>query len=153
LQKQDNGTITFSKISAYQEELEEEFTLTMRLGMLLQDIPQTAEFWLVATQEGNIEVNCQDQEQKKQIEKFFKDNLELKEQFLYIQALGNLNRAQQSSLAYGNFRNIQAMKGAVQAQALEAFFSDNSGLGYSSLIGDFTGGDTASFMLGANFTI
>ena len=153
LQQQGDGKITFSKIAAYQAELEEEFTLTARLGMLLQGIPQDVEFWLVATPEGNIEVNCQDPEQKRQIENFFQDNPELMEQFLYIQALGNLNRAQQSSIAGGQFRDIQAMKSSVQAQALEAFFSANSGMGYSSLIGDFTGGDSASFMLGANFTI
>ena len=152
-QQGGDGMITFSKIAAYMEELEEEFTLALRMEMLLQGIPQDAEFWLVATSEGNIQVNCQDPEQKRQIENFFKDNPEMGEQFLYIQALGNLNRAQQSSLASGQFRNIQSMKSTVQAQALEAFFGADSSMGYSSLIGDFTGGDMASFMLGANFTI
>lgn len=149
-----SGRITFQMIEQHHAELKEEFTMAVRGALRQKELPEDTEFRLVSNSDGKIEVICDDPEAKKVIEELFAENEALTEQFHYIQALGNLDRAQLNVSPEHMNMNKQAFKAGLQAQAWQTFFeaSMESGNGYSSLMADF-GLDSASYLLGANFTV
>ncbi|MDL2307718.1 hypothetical protein LJC48_06835, partial [Desulfovibrio sp. OttesenSCG-928-C06] len=134
-----DGRITFKMITEHKEQLEAEFTTLVKAGLLLAGADPDVEFKLVANTDGTMSVICNDAEQKQLIEDFFAENEELEEQFMYIQALGNMERAQQSATAQTHRMYNQATLAGLQSQALEVFFSDmmGSGVGYSSIMAEF----------------
>ena len=149
-----NGRITFRMVSEHRKELEEEFTTLVKAGLMLSGADPEVEFKLVANSDGTMSVQCDDPEQKKIIEEFFAANEELEEQFMYIQALGNMERAQQSATAQTHRLYNEATKAGLQQQAMEAFFTDmmNSGIGYSSIMAEF-GLEDADYFVGANYYV
>lgn len=148
--------ISEGTITTYKQALEKEFSGTLKEELVKVGVPSDVKFNLVADSNGAITVQCDDAEAKAKIEEYLKANEEVEEQFRYIQALGNLDRATKNSLAQSQLKQIKTMKATIQAQALDAFFSgmfeSGSGNGYSSMLADFSGSD-ASYFMGANYTV
>lgn len=149
-----NGRITFRMITQHKQELEEDFTTLVKAGLLLSGADPDMEFKLVANSDGTMSVLCDDPEQKKLIEDFFAANEELEDQFMYIQALGNMERAQQSATAQSHRLYNTAAKAGLQQQAMETFFSEmmNAGVGYSSIMAEF-GLENTDYFVGANYYV
>ena len=153
-----NGRITFKQIGEHREKLELEFTITLRAELFKLGVPLEAEFSLNMDKDGKIDVLCDDPIIREKIQKFLADNPKICEQFGYIQALSNLERAQQSpasgTVAWQQVRNSAT---ALQVQALEAFFGAalNSGMDYAGTLASFGpgAGTKASFYTGLNFTV
>ena len=161
MQATTDGTITFTKIAAYQKQLEEQFTAKVRVDLVGKGVPLDVDFTLTLSSEGKVQVDCENAAAKEKIQKYLADNKKVGEQFGYIQALANLDRAKQSpagaSAAWQELRNAKAN---IQAQAVEMFFSDamSSGMNYSSVLANFAGSSTAaapaaSFYAGVDYTV
>ncbi len=165
------GKVTFSDIAVYGKKLEESFSAQVRLDLAKLDVPPDKEFTLTMTSEGRIQVDCDSQADKEKIQRYLESNPKICEQFGYIQALANLDRARQSpaahSLAWRQMKNAGA---ELQTQAVEAFFSASlsSGMNYGSLLASFGSlsgeGETgaalisgaspsASFYAGVDYTV
>ncbi len=157
LQGKVDGTLTFAKIAAYQKELEEEFTTKVRADLLTRGVDPSVDFTLKLSPEGRLEALCGNAAARDAIETYLGDKPEVVEDFIYIQALANLERARQSP-AVSLWQGLRDTKASIQAQAVEAFFSDalSSGMSYGSLTASFTGsgsGSSASFYAGINYTV
>lgn len=154
-----NGTITFRDIAAYREKLETEFSAQVRVDLAKLGVSLDTDFTLTLTSEGKVQVACDDALAKQTIEKYLSDNPEVCEQFGYIQALSNLERARQSPAgSQAAWEELRNSKKAYQAQAVEAFFSDalSSGMNYASILADFgssSSESSASFYTGLDFTV
>jgi hypothetical protein len=77
----------------------------------------------------------------------------LKEQFLFIQALGNIERARASLNPQSQLLGSMA---ELRTQAVDIFLdaASSQGFGYSSLLGNYNGSaNSLQFLLGANYTI
>ncbi len=149
-----SGKVTFDDISAYQEELETKFGLTMRIDLAKQGVSPDTEFTLNIASDGKITVSCDDPVAKEKIEKYLADNPKMCEQFGYIQALANLERAKQSPAAVQ--QDLKSTKQALQAQAIEMFFGAamESGMNFSSMLASFgADSDTASYYTGVDYTV
>lgn len=156
------GKVTFQDIAEYREQLETEFSLLLRTALAKEGVSLDTEFTLNLDSSGNISVSCDDAVAKEKIEAFLKENEDVCEQFGYIQALSNLERARQSpagqSSAWSEVRNA---KKAYQAEAVEAFFGEalESGMNFSSLLATFnpvtgdSAADSTSFYAGLDFTV
>ena len=154
----DGGKVTFKDISAHREKLELEFIANVRSELAKQGVSIDTEFSLEMTSEGKIEVLCDDPVAKEKIQQYLEDNPKICEQFGYIQALSNLERARQSPAgSKAAWQEVNNAKAQLQTQALEAFFSDSlsSGMDYSSILANFGAGENAnaSFYTGLNFTV
>lgn len=157
-----DGPVTFKDIAAYREQIEKEFTASLRVALAKEGVSLETEFSLVMDANGNIDVNCDDPAAKEAIRAYMAENSEACDQFGYIQALSNLERARQSPAAGTAFwSELRDSRKAYQTQAVEAFFSDalSSGMNYSSLMANFgaaTGEDatdSASFYAGLSYTV
>ena len=151
-----SGAITFKMIGEYRAQKEEEFTSLVKGALLLvYGADEDVEFQLVATPEGEMQINCDDPEQKKIIEQLFEDNPDLVEEFLHLQALGNMERAQQSATASTHRNYLEGTKAGLQTQAMETFFNDmfsSGSVGYSSIMAEF-GLEDADYFMGANYYV
>ena len=148
------GKVTFADIAAYQEQLETTFSAGLRVALAEQGVSPDTEFTLNISSDGVVSVSCDDAVAKEKIEKYLEDNPKVCEQFGYIQALANLDRARQSPAAVRqDMRNIKA---ELQASAIEAFFSNalNSGMNFSSMLASFgAGGSEASYYTGVDYLV
>lgn len=157
------GRVTFKDIAAHREKLETNFSIDMRLELAKEGVSMETDFTLTMDSEGKIEVSCDDALAKEKIEKYLEENPKVCEQFGYIQALSNLERARQSPAASSQaWQNIRDAKAELQTQAVEIFFGDalSSGMNYSSLLASFSpftgsgsAADTTSFYTGVNYTV
>ena len=117
------------------------------------------EFSISMNADGAIDVICDDAAAKEKIQKYLADNPKVCEQFGYIQALSNLERARQSPAgSMAAWQEVRNTKAELQTQAVEAFFNAaaNTGMDYSSILANFAGGGEsapASFYTGLNFTV
>lgn len=148
------GRITYADIAAYQKQLEKEFSLAMVEALAKEGISSDTQFSLSISPEGAISVNCTDQAAREKIEKYLEENPEVREQFSYIQALSNLDRAVQRPTSWGN--SLRGEKIAMQASAIEAFFGDslNSGMNVSSLLASFgLDSDQAKYYSGIDYLV
>lgn len=154
------GKVTFADIMKHREDLETTFSAQVRLDLAELGVSIDTEFTLNLSAEGKIDVSCDDPNAKAIIEEYLADNPDVCEQFGYIQALGNLERARQSpASATAMWQQVRSNTVEMQTQALEAFFSDamQSGMNYSSMLANFGAGEDAgestSFYAGLNFTV
>lgn len=155
LQADGNGRVTFKMIQEYCAELEQNFERGMRAAVSLAGAPEDLEFKLVANSRGEVEVMCDDAGAKALIEAVLKEIPALEEEFKYIQALKNADKAQSSSAAASRRLSLQAAKAGLQQEAMETFLTDlfsSGSLGYSSLLAEFDS-DSASYFLGANYLV
>ncbi|MDL2317011.1 hypothetical protein LJC59_08070 [Desulfovibrio sp. OttesenSCG-928-A18] len=151
-------TVTLSEIRRYREQLEEEFSANLRGELKALGVGEDVEFSVSIDTEGKVKVTCDDALAKEKIERYFVDNPGASEQFGYIQALSNLNRAQRSPAAASqSWSAIANGNNPLSAAHLEAFFCDalGSGMGYSSLLASFgsNASSAASFYTGLDFTV
>jgi hypothetical protein len=152
------GKITFKQIMEHKDRLELEFTVNLRAELLKVGVPLETEFSLSMDRDGKISVLCDDPVMREKIQKFLADNPKMCEQFGYIQALSNLERAQQSpASAMSIWKDVRSSTAGLQTQAIEAFFGAaiNSGMDYSGIMANFApgGNSKASFFTGLNFTV
>lgn len=153
------GRVTFSDIAAYREQLEAEFTAQVRIDLATKGVSLDTDFTLTLNAQGKIQVECDDASAKAVIEQYLSDNEEVCEQFGYIQALSNLERARQSAAgSQAAWQEVRNAKKTYQAEAVEAFFNDalSSGMNYSSLLASFSGvseEDSVTFYTGVDFTV
>jgi len=157
---QSSGKVTFADVAAYQANLEEQFSAKVRLDLLERGVSLETEFTLSMSAEGNIQVQCDDAVAKEKIQKYLEETPKMCEQFGYIQALANLERARQT--AQGSMAVFAQAKNATaefQSSAIESFFGDamNSGMNYASVMAQFGAnvgiGSSASFYAGLDFTV
>lgn len=154
---------TFSDIAAYREGLETELSALMRIDLYEAGVSLDTEFSLNMTAEGEIQVLCNDPIAKERIQDYLAANPDVCEQFGYVQALSNLERAKQSpasaSMAMGNFAST---KKEIQLQSVEAFFDEalSSGMSYSALMANFNpvsstedASGSVSFYTGISYTV
>jgi hypothetical protein len=152
------GRITFRQITEHKEKLELEFTVMLRAELLKVGVPLETEFSLSMDRDGKISVLCDDPIAREKIQKFLADNPKVCEQFGYIQALSNLERAQQSPAgAMTIWRDVRSSTAELQTQAIEAFFGAaiDSGMDYSAILANFGpgGNSKAAFYTGLNFKV
>ena len=157
------GKVTFKDIAAYREQLEEKFSADMRIDLAKAGVPVETEFTLTMNSDGSIQVSCDDPAAKAKIEKYLEETPEACEQFGYIQALSNLERARQSPTAgLPMWQDVKNAKAELQSSAIEIFFGEamSAGMNYSSLLASFSpmlgsssASDATSFYTGINYTI
>ncbi|MDR1124605.1 MAG: hypothetical protein LBM64_00870 [Deltaproteobacteria bacterium] len=155
LEADGNGRITFKMIQEYCSELEQNFEKGMRAAVSLAGVPDEVEFKLVANSKGEVEVQCDDPAAKAVIEEVLKEIPALEDEFKYIQALKNADKAQSSATASQHRLSLQATRAGLQQQAMEQFLTDifSSGeIGYSSLLADF-GAEGTDYFVGANYFV
>lgn len=155
IQADGNGRVTFKMIQEYCAELEQNFEKGMRAAVSLAGVPEDVEFKLVANSKGEVEVQCDDPACKAIIEEVLKEIPALEDEFKYIQALKNADKAQSSATASQHRLSLQATKAGLQQQAMEQFLTDvfSSGqIGYSSLLADF-GTEGTDYFMGANYFV
>lgn len=157
----NGGKVTFKDIAEHREKLELEFSAQVRVDLAKLGVDLDTEFTLTMTPEGNIQVACDDPLAKETIQKYLSDNPEVCEQFGYIQALSNLERARQSPAgSMAAWQEVGNAKKEYQAQAVELFFSDalSTGMNYTSLLASFGASSSStesstSFYAGLDFTV
>lgn len=155
--------VTFKDIANYQKELESKFSTNLRLELYKQGVPLDTEFTLSMTADGQIQVQCDDPQAKGIIQKYLQENPEACQDFGYIQALANLERAKQSPTGAAQLMDsVLQSKKEIQLQSVETFFDTalSSGMKYSTLLANFSQTDTAenaadntSFYAGLDFTV
>ena len=149
-----SGKVTFADISAYQQQLEATFSAGLRVALAAEGVSTDTEFTLNISSDGVVSVNCDDPAAKEKIEKYLNDNPKVGEQFGYIQALANLDRARQSPAALR--QDMRNMKAELQASAIESFFSSalNSGMNFSSMLASFGANSSeASYYTGVDYLV
>ena len=155
LQSQGEEFISFSKIAAYQKDLEESLSTSMRMDLFELGLPLETGFTMKMSSDGKISVDCEDPAAKAMIEKYLSDNPKVCEQFGYIQALANVERARQSPYTMGTA--MSDAKAQLQASAVEAFMAGALGSGlmnYSDMLASFDGsGGNAKFYAGLSFKV
>lgn len=157
LQAANGGKVTFSMVSDYRAELEEEFKNTMLLGLYAMGFDETEDFQMVATSEGEIQVLADDPEVKAAVEYMLEQLPDLREQFLYIQALGNIEKAKSSMSTYAQTKYAVA---SLQADSMDLLLNGGNfleqlsglGIGYSALMANYSNSDI-QYLLGANYTV
>ncbi len=151
IKAQTGGPVTFDMVKEYRGDLEKEFTAAVQMGLTLLGVEESDDFQLRATSAGEVEILCDDPELKSKIEQLFEKSEGLKDQFLYIQALGNIERTKQ---VLNPKSEMMATRAELGARAVDIFLNAaaNSGVGYSSLLGNYSD-SSMQFMLGANFTV
>ncbi len=145
------GQITFTKIASYRQELEDAFTKDLRAGLEKAGLPKGTVFTLKLTTKGNIEVQCDNEESKVVIEEYLAKKRKTCETFGYIQALGNLERADRQAGSFG-LTSLSKARAEIQATAVEAFFNTSlqSGFTPSSLLAAFGEDESAAFYSGVS---
>jgi hypothetical protein len=155
MEASSDSAITFAKIVEYQKKLEEEFSLNVRADLFNLGVNPEIPFTMNLSPEGKISVNCDDQQAKAAIEQYLSDNPKVCEEFGYIQALANVERARQSPATLGTALRNATME--LQASAVEAFMNDtlNSGtMDYSGMLAAFGGSEgTAKFYTGLSYKV
>ena len=148
------GKVTFADIAAYQKQLETTFSVELRVALAAKGVSPETEFTLNISSDGVVSVNCDDPVAKEKIEKYLEDNPKVCEQFGYIQALANLDRARQSPAAVR--QDMRNTKAELQASAIESFFGNalSSGMNFSAMLASFgAGGNEASYYTGVDYLV
>lgn len=156
--------VTFKDIANYQKELETRFSASLRMDLYEQGVDMNTEFSLNMSSEGEIEVLCNDPVAKEKIINYLKDNPEVCEDFGYIQALANLDRARKGPAGASMLMDsIVQSKKAIQLEAVNTFFDEalSSGMKYSSLMASFSplasiddaSSDAAKFYAGVGYLV
>ena len=150
-----DGPITFDKIYEYRDYLETKFTVETKVEMTKRGVDPEQEFTIVMGADGDISVACDDPATKEAVLQYLKETPEACEEFGYIQALGNLQRAQQTAA----WPSVQVTKATLVNSAIEAMFDETLSSGamvFSSLTAQFSGlgeHNSASFYTGVNFAV
>ncbi len=154
-----DGPLTFSKIKEYQAELEKQFTANVRKELTSRGVPTAEDFSLTMSPEGTIAVEAKHPIVKEMVETYLAKNPAVCEQFGYIQALANLERAK-SSPASAQWRGLADTKASIQASAVDLFMSSamDAGMNFSSMMVGFGGAsegaeESTSFYAGLDYKV
>lgn len=157
LKDKNGGTVTFSMVSDYRAEMEEDFKTLMMGGLALLGFEETDEFQMLATSDGTIEILSDNAEVKAAVEFMLEDSPKLQEQFLYIQALGNIERAK---TAVNPQMQLQEARANLGSEAVDILLNGSNflnqvnslGIGYSALMANYSQ-NNIQYTLGANYLV
>lgn len=157
LKENNGGAVTFNMVKDYRNDLEEDFKTVMMAGLAAMGFKETDEFQMVATPEGEIEILSDDPEVKAAVAFLLEETPKLKEQFLYIQALGNIERAKGAMTTQAQMQYSQA---SLASDAVDLLLNGGNflnqigglGIGYSALMANYSMNDI-QYMLGANYLV
>lgn len=155
MQGKVDGTVTFDKIYEYQNYLELKFTVDVKMEMNKRGVDEDQEFTIAMNAQGEISVACEDPVTQELVLEYLKNTPSKCEEFGYIQALGNLKRAQQTAVWPGT----QMSKAEIVTSAIETMFDEtlNSGaMDFSSLTAQFNGLSQSSdvrFYTGLSYSV
>lgn len=158
IKEKNGGAVTFGMVTEYREELEGDFKTVIMAGLAMLGLEDTDEFQMVATPDGEIAVMSDDPEVKAAVSFLLEETPKLKEQFLYIQALGNIERAKGTMSAQAQMGYTQASLAGdavdilLNGSALLEQFGSGGGLGYSTLMAQYSQ-NSIQYMLGANYMV
>jgi hypothetical protein len=130
--------VTFKEIAQYREEAEEEFSLRVRLELNDLGLPPETAYTLRLSSEGSISVACDDPAARDLINRYLAESPETCEQFGYIQALTNVDKAGRNPAAIS--ASLHEAKASLRASVVEAFSAgalDAGLLDYASILADF----------------
>lgn len=150
MKKEGYTSFSFADIEDYRQKLEQDFASAVRSDLKEMGVDPEIEFQLVLDAYGNITV-VSEHKDKAAVEQYLKDNPEMVDVFKHIQALSNLKKSQQGSVAQ-NAAFTRNLKRSLQAEAIQAFFetTDNNGQDYFSQIATFGSNAATSYLLGLN---
>ncbi len=155
IRSQSKERITFETIESYRQTMEAQFSDNLRAALKEKGVDPNIEFKLVADADGKVSV-VSDHKDKAMVEKYLADNPKVTEQFLHIQALSNVQRTAENSLATATGSSVAQIRKQLQAQAVEAYFSvmEDTDSSFASQIANFSSdGSQASYMLGLNYSV
>ncbi len=144
-----NGRITFQRVAEHKKAREEEFANQVKKDLLALGVDEDIEFRLVSNSSGGVSV-VSDHEDAAMVERYFKANPEMAEQFSQIEMLGNFDRARQYQS-----KPVSDMRKEIQMQAVSAFMNTAQGNGMSlvSELMDFSSSGYTAGMFGLSLTI
>ncbi|SHN62754.1 hypothetical protein [Desulfovibrio litoralis] len=152
----DGSPVTITDIIAYLKNLENAFTEKVEKDLKalgLTDFDFQIALDPKKENEQAITVSAKNEETKKLVESYFKQNPGIVEEFRKIQALKNLekNLSPENEVDKLKGTNIRTIKANYQAQALDIFFNSTTDTG-TSLLADFSGGQT-TFSSGIDYFV
>lgn len=156
LSEEKNGSITYNDIKKYQQDLELEFSVMLRVGVAQKGVAPDQPFSLKLDPNGKVSVECEDSTSKATIEKYLKDNESVAQKFAYIQALSNLERARQVNGATNFNYNTESAAIDYQSAFVESFFSDSldTNFNIASTKAEFKGiQENTNFYTGLNISV
>jgi hypothetical protein len=154
LRAQGKDRVSFSEIAQYRQQMEEEFSLRVRLDLHDRGPPPETSYTLHLSSEGTVSVACDDPWAKDLINRYLSESPQTCEQFGYIQALANVDRARQSPAAIS--ASLRDAKVELQTSVVAAFTSEalNSGLmDYAAILADFQSSAATRFYTGLSYTV
>lgn len=150
------GKITFSDIRQYQQDLEQVFTAEVRMAVAELGVDLDTAFTLRLSSDGKIQVVTDDAGDQYIIQKYLKDNPSVCEQFGYIQALSNFEKARSNSASI-NAGYLYETQASMSLDMIGSMFSDaiSGGMNFTDLLAQFNGGDneTVKFYAGIDFSV
>lgn len=157
LKEKNGGSVTFGMIADYREQMEEDFKTIITAGLAMLGFEETDDFQMIATAEGEIEVMSDDPEVKAAVNFLLEDSAKLKEQFLYMQALGNIERAKG---VVSSQMQLQYTQASLASDAMDILLNGGNfleqvgslGVGYSSLMASYSQSDI-EYMMGTNYLV
>ncbi len=155
IRTRSSDRITFETIETYRQTMEKQFSDNLREALRKKGVDPAIEFKLVADANGDVKV-ISDHKDKASVEQYLKDNPRMVEQFQHIQALSNVQRTAENSVAHSTGSSVAQIKKQLQAQAVSEYFTmlEDSGASFASQIADFNSdGSQASYMLGLNYSV
>jgi hypothetical protein len=154
MRSQGKDRVTFSEIAQYRQQLEEEFSLRVRLDLHDLGLPPETSYSLRMSSEGVISVACDDPWAKNLINRYLAESPQTCEQFGYIQALANVDRARQSPAALS--ASLLDAKAELQASVVAAFTTDALASGlmdYAAVLADFPSSSATRFYTSLSYTV
>ncbi len=154
IRTQTKERITFETVEAYRQSMEKQFSDNLRAALKEKGVDEKIEFKLVADANGDIQV-VSNHKDKAMVEQYLKDNPKVVEQFQHIQALSNVQRTAENTVAFASGASVAQIKRQLQAQAVESYFTMMDGTtSMASQIASFNSdGSQASFMAGLNYSV
>ena len=121
------GTVTFSAVREYQEELQRQFNEAVKKDLTEMGVDPEVTFTLASNGNGGISV-LSEHTDKEKIELYFKVNPEMVDAFNKIQTLSNLDKARREQGL-----SVEDLKSRIQIESLAQWWS-TEGTEYSQYI-------------------
>ncbi len=119
------GSVTFSNVKEYQEELQQQFNKAVKEDLQKMGVDPNVEFTLASDGEGGIKVLCDSATDKAMIEAYFDQNEDMVKAFNKLQTLSNLDKARKEQ-GY----SAEELKNRIQLEGLAQWWS-TEGTDYS----------------------
>ena len=110
--KLTGGTVTFSKVKEYQEELQRQFNAAVKEDLLQMGLDPDIEFTLASDGKDGVTV-LTDSPDKEKIEAYFKLNPDMVAAFNKLQSLSNLDKARREQ-----GHSVEDLKNRIQLESL-----------------------------------